>query len=932
MPKPRLFLLDGAAVAYRGYFAFIKNPRITSSGLNTSAVFGFMNTLLMIMEKQKPDYFAVVFDSREPTFRHKLYKEYKANREEMPEDLSKSWPYIEKMVQAMNLPILVKPGYEADDLIGTMVKRAQKEKIDCVIVSGDKDFMQLIGPGVKMYKPKWPDDWTMADEKDVLEKFGVKPEQVIDVLSLMGDSSDNVPGVPGIGEKTASTLIQEYGTLDNIYKNVEKIQKPKLKESLLKNKAMADLSKELVTIDCEARIPDKPGDMVCGKPDLKKLQELCRELEFNRMMSKIEEYAGVPKGSSEEFKLESPEKPKEKKKRLKKEEAPEGAPVQASFKMVSDKYRSLLTEEEIQQALAEATKAGLVAVDTETTGLDALTVDIVGVSLAWKEKEAVFIPFNQELKEEKLLKILKPFLENPKVEKGGQNSKYDWAVFRSHGIDPQGFAFDTMVESYLLDSSSRQHNLDAMTLKHFGYTKIPTEALIGSGKKQITMDKVPLEVITQYACEDADYTFRTHAFFAPRLKMEGLEKLYEEVELPLVMVLEDMERKGICVDEKLLKTLSDEAGVELKKLTKKIFKEAGEEFTIGSPLQLGKILFEKMQVQKIAGTRVKKTKTGYATDVDVLESLKGVPIADMVLDFRMLSKLKNTYLDVLPEMMSPKDGRIHTSYSQVVAATGRLSSTDPNLQNIPIRSEFGRRIRGAFVPEDSKHVLISADYSQIELRVLAHITGDPNLIETFENDEDVHRRTASLIFGTPMDKVTATQRNQAKTINFGVIYGMGPMRLARENGVSMMEAKKFIEDYFAKYPGIQKFTTEMVELARKQGYVTTLLGRKRLIPEIHSTNIGLKITGEHMAVNTPIQGSAADLIKVAMVRLHEKLKQKKMETAMLLQVHDELVFEAPKDEVEAAKKMIVYEMENAMKLKVPLRVDVGVGKSWLEAH
>ena len=934
MPKPRLFLLDGAAVAYRGYFAFIKNPRITSTGLNTSAVFGFMNTLLMIMEKQKPDFFAVVFDTKEPTFRHKLYKEYKANREEMPEDLSKSWPYIERMVKAMNIPILVKPGYEADDLIGTMVQRAKKEKIDSVIVSGDKDFMQLIGPGVRMYKPKWPDDWTMADEKDVLEKFGVKPEQVIDVLSLMGDSSDNVPGVPGIGEKTASTLIQEYGSLDNIYKNVEKIQKPKLKESLLKNKAMADLSKELVTIDCEARIPDKPQDMVCGKPDLKKLQELCRELEFNRMMSKIEEYAGVPKGSSEEFRLESPEKPKEKKKRLKKEkeETPEGGPVQVAFKMVSDKYRSLLTEEEIQKALAEATKAGLVAVDTETTGLDVLTVDIVGVSLAWKEKEAVFIPFNQELKKEKLLKILKPFLENPKIKKGGQNSKYDWAVFKSHGIEPQGFAFDTMVESYLLDSSSRQHNLDAMALKHFGYTKIPTEALIGSGKKQITMDLVPLEAITQYACEDADFTFRAHTFFAPRLKKEGLEKLYEEVELPLVMVLEDMERKGICVDEKLLKTLSDEAGVELKKLTKKIFKEAGEEFTIGSPLQLGKILFEKMQVQKIAGTRVKKTKTGYATDVDVLESLKGVPIADMVLDFRMLSKLKNTYLDVLPTMVHPKDGRIHTSYSQVVAATGRLSSTDPNLQNIPIRSEFGRRIRGAFVPEDSKHVLISADYSQIELRVLAHITGDPNLIETFKNDEDVHRRTASLIFATPMEKVTSTQRNQAKTINFGVIYGMGPMRLARENGVTMLEAKKFIEDYFAKYPGIQKFTTEMVDLARRQGYVSTILGRKRLIPEIHSTNIGLKINGEHMAVNTPIQGSAADLIKVAMVRLHEKLKTKKMETAMLLQVHDELVFEAPKGEVEEAKKLIVHEMENAMKLKVPLKVDVGVGKSWLEAH
>ena len=932
MSKPRLFLLDGAAVAYRSHFAFIKNPRVTTKGFDTSAIYGFMDTLLMILRKQKPDFFAVVFDSREPTFRHKMYKEYKANREEMPDDLAKGFPYIHKMVKALNLPILVKPGYEADDLIGTMVKRAKKEKIDSVIVSGDKDFMQLIGPGVQMYKPKWPNDWSMADEKDVLEKFGVKPEQVIDVLALMGDASDNVPGVPGIGEKTATVLIQEYGTLDNLFKNTEKIQKPKLKESLLKNKAMADLSKELVTIECDAPIPDRPKDMVLGKPHMEELRELCRELEFNRMMSRIEEYAET---MGVEFSLSSPSEPapKEKKaKAAKKDKAETVEPAEIKVKRVSDKYRSLLTEEEIEKALAAAAKAGLVAVDTETTGLDSLTVDLVGVSLCWKEKEAVFIPLNQELNGEKVVKLLKPFLENPKIQKGGQNSKYDWAVFKSHGIQPEGFAFDTMLESFLLDSSYRQHGLDAIALKHFNYTKIPTEALIGSGKKQITMDQVPLEAITQYACEDVDFTLRAHNFFAPRLKKEGLDRAYREVELPLVMVLEAMERKGICVDVKLLKSLSDEAGEELKKLTKKIFKEAGEEFNIGSPLQLGKILFEKMQVQKISGTRVKKTKTGYATDVDVLESLKGVPIGDLVLDYRQLSKLKNTYLDVLPEMVHPKDGRIHTSYSQAVAAMGRLSSNDPNLQNIPIRSEFGRRIRGAFVPKDSKHLLISADYSQIELRVLAHITEDKNLIATFKNDEDVHRRTASLIFGVPMEQVTSTQRNQAKTINFGVIYGMGPMRLARENGVTMVEAKKFIEEYFAKYPGIQKFTTEMVELARKQGYVSTIMDRKRLIPEIHSTNVGLRINAEHMAVNTPIQGSAADLIKIAMIRLHEKLQAKKMETAMLLQVHDELVFEAPKAEAEEAKKIIVHEMENAMKLRVPLKVDVGMGKSWLEAH
>lgn len=930
MAKPRLFLLDGAAVAYRSYFAFIKNPRTTTQGLNTSAVFGFLTTLLMILEKQTPDYFAVVFDSKEPTFRHKLYKEYKANREEMPEDLSKSFPYLMKMIKALNIPTLIKPGYEADDIIGTMVEKAKKEKIESVIVSGDKDFMQLIGPGVRMFKPKWPDDWSMADEKDVMEKFGVKPDQVIDVLALMGDASDNVPGVPGVGEKTATSLIQEYGSFENLFKNVDKIQKPKLKETLEKNRALADLSRELVTIDCQVPLKEKATDLVCGQPDMPEVRELFRELEFTRSSNRVEEYA--KKFGEVPFALESPEV-KEKGKKVKgskKEKAPE--PGEIRVPKVSDKYRALLTEEEIEKALASARKAGLVAVDTETTGLDSLTVDIVGVSLAWKEKEGVFIPFNQQLKEERIVKLLRPFLEDPKIEKGGQNTKYDWAVFKSHGIDPRGLSFDTMLESFLLDSSYRQHNLDAIALKHFNYTKIRTEDLIGSGKKQITMDRVPLEAVVQYACEDADFALRAHNYFTLRLKKEGLEKLYREVELPLVLVLEDMERRGICVDVKLLKELSDEAGEELKKLTRKIHKEAGEEFTIASPQQLGKILFDKMQVQKISGTRVKKTKTGYATDVDVLESLKGIPIADLVLDYRQLSKLKNTYLDVLPEMVHPKDGRIHTSYSQAVAATGRLSSNDPNLQNIPIRSEFGRRIRGAFVPQDSKHVLISADYSQIELRVLAHITGDPNLIRTFENDEDVHRRTASLIFGVPMDQVTSTQRNQAKTINFGVIYGMGPQRLARENGVSMAEAKKFIEDYFAKYPGIKEFTVECVETAKKQGFVSTILGRKRLLPEILSTNIGLKIAAEHMAVNTPIQGSAADLIKVAMVRLHAKLKARKMETTMLLQVHDELVFEAPKGEVDEAKKIIIDEMENAMKLKVPLKVDVGAGKSWLEAH
>jgi DNA polymerase I len=924
MAKPRLFLLDGAAVAYRAYFAFIKNPLTNSKGLNTSAVFGFLTILFALLEKEKPDYFAVVLDSREPTFRHKKYKEYKATREKMPDDMAESLPYIDKVVEALNLPRLILPGYEADDIIGTLVTRAKKEKIQSFIVSGDKDFMQLIGPDVKMYNPKRPDDIVVMDEKDVLEKFGVKPEQVIDVLALMGDASDNVPGVPGVGEKTASALINEYGSFENLYKNIDKVAKPKLKEMLLKNKALAELSYELVTIECDTPIKAEIEELVPGRPDMDRIKEIFKELEFGRLLNRAEVYAElVGKGG----------KKKEEKVRDEPEETPEtGETVQTAFKIVSSKYRALSTLKEVREAMEEASRADEVAVDTETTGLDALSAEIVGVSLSWKNQEAVYIPFNQGMEKGKLLELLKPFLENPKIRKGGQNSKYDWAVFRTHGIEPQGLSFDTMVESYLLDSSSRQHNLDAMALKYFNHTKIPTEQLIGKGKKQISMAEVSLEAITQYSCEDADFTLRIHRHFEPRMKREGLARLYEDVELPLVLVLEDMERKGICIDSQLLKQLSDEAGAELEILTKKIFKEAGEEFNIGSPQQLGKILFDKMQVQKISGMRVKKTKTGYSTDVDVLESLKGIPVADLLLDFRQLSKLKNTYLDVIPTLVHEKDGRIHTSFNQTVAATGRLSSSDPNLQNIPIRSVFGKRVRAAFVPADSKHVLISADYSQIELRVLAHITEDPNLIKTFENKEDVHARTASLIFGVPMDKVTSTQRGQAKTINFGVLYGMGPQRLARENGVSIAEAKKFIEDYMAKYPGIQKFTTEQVELAKKHNYVSTILGRKRLLPEIHSSNIGLRLNAERMAVNTPIQGSAADLIKVAMVKIHQVLRQKKMETAMLLQVHDELVFEAPKGEAEEAGKLIAHEMENAIQLKVPLKVEVGVGKNWLEAH
>jgi DNA polymerase-1 len=924
MTRPRIFLLDSAAVAYRAYFAFIKNPLTNRDGLNTSAVFGFANILLTLLEKERPEFFAAVFDSREPTFRHRRYPAYKATREKMPEDMAASLPYIDRLVDALAIPRLSLPGYEADDVIGTLAVRAGREGLDAYIVSGDKDFMQLIGPGVRMYNPKRPTDLVVMGEEDVREKFGVAPDRVVDVLALMGDASDNVPGVPGVGEKTASALINEFGSFDALYRDLARVKREKVRELLKQHRDQARMSRELVTIDVEAPVGKGPRDLVPGAPDLAEVRDLFQELEFTQLLRRVEAYA-EGRGPS---RATPPT-----------QEPPDGEaipPVASGGDLPlsgSADYRTLLDRTSIAGALEEAARSGAVAVDLETTGLDPLACSIVGVALSWRPAQAVYIPFNAKGEPARLMKALAPFLEDPKVSKGGQNSKFDQAVLRANGVEPAGFGFDTMVESYLLDASTRQHNLDALALKHFGHVKIPTESLIGKGKKQTTMDRVEVEKVAAYACEDADFTLRLHRLFEPRLKAERLWDLYREVEMPLVSVLGDMERRGIEIDTDRLADQSAEAARALERLTREIHALAGREFNIASPQQLGRVLFEDLQVQKGTGVRAKRTQTGYATDQDVLEALagEGLRLAELVLEYRQTAKLKNTYLDVLPSLRSPKDGRIHTSFNQTVAATGRLSSSDPNLQNIPVRTELGRRVREAFVARRG-HRLLSADYSQIELRVLAHLSGDANLLRTFEREEDVHARTASLVFGVEIERVTREQRNAAKTINFGVIYGMGPQRLARENKVPLEEAKRFIESYFAKYPRIREYTEAQVAQARSRGYVETLLGRKRPIPEIRSSNPGLRVNAEHMAVNTPIQGSAADLIKVAMVRLHRRLVEKGMGTAMLLQVHDELVFESPKAEVAEATKIIVREMEGAMELKVPLRVEVGEGGNWLEAH
>ncbi len=903
----RLFLIDGSALAYRSYFGFIRQPLYTSSGMNTSAVYGFVTALFRLLDTESPELIAVAFDSPEPTFRHKEYEPYKATREKMPDEMSDQIPLIFKAVEAMRIPMLTLPGYEADDIIGTLAKRAEKAGFECYIYTGDKDFMQIVSDRVKIYNAfKKGGEPEVLGPAEVEAKFGAPPEKVVDVLALMGDSSDNVPGAPGVGEKTAVKLIQEYGSLEAVLEAAPNIKSKRVREGLLKGKELVELSKRLVTIDTNAPVDASIEDLHRQEPDHRALLELFKQLEFDSLVERVR--GGAAR---------------------------------------DEKRYVLVDDEKKRRHLVRLLKeADSFVFDIETTSLNPLEADIVGMSFAVREGEAFYIPTGLKTEMQgslfpaeeapafsDVLKPLAPLLEDPKKPKGGQNVKYDMLVLRRCGVDVKGVAFDTMVASYLVDPSLRQHNLDFLSLRYLDIKKIPTEELIGKGKNQISMADAPVEKVCEYACEDADMTLRLKGVLEPQLDEMGMRKLYEEVEIPLITVLAKMEETGIRLDKSILAEMSEELGAQLQELETRIHALAGEEFNINSPKQLGEVLFEKLELHKELGLkRVKKTKTGYSTDVSVLEQMAGHPLVDAVLEYRSLSKLKSTYVDALPQLVSPRTGRLHTSFNQTVTATGRLSSSDPNLQNIPVRTELGRRIRAAFVPQDDDHLLLSADYSQIELRVLAHLSRDEGLVDTFLQGEDVHRRTAALIFGLPPEEVQPDLRDRAKAINFGVIYGMGPQRLARETGISLQEAKDFIAAYFEKYPGIKKFTEEMVEQARRDGYVTTLLGRRRNLPEIHSSNRGLQVAAERMAVNTPIQGSAADIIKVAMVNLDRRLEKEKAPARLLLQVHDELVLETPQSEADAMAALVKEEMENAVELVIPLKVDVAFGRNWLEAH
>ncbi len=897
MAQPeRLFLLDGTALAYRSFFAFIRNPLFDAKGRNVSAVYGFTATLFRLLETEKPDHLGVAFDPPGPTFRHREYAEYKATREKMPEEMVFSLPGIREVVDAFRIPVFEVPGFEADDVLGTLARLAAERGVETWLVTGDKDLMQLVTEDVKIYNIlKAGVDLEIYGPAEVMEKFGVPPEGVVDYLGLVGDTSDNIPGVPGIGPKTAAKLLAEFGSMQAMLDRAEEVKAKKARENLVTFRDQALLSRELARIRTDVPLTFDLDALRVGEWQERKLVELFRGYGFNTFMMKL---------------------------------SPEEAPAEDRRD-----YHLVRTEEELRTLVAMLTKAGRFVVDTETTGLDAMRADLVGLSFAVEPHEAFYVPVNLELTPEVVLSHLRPVLENPEIGKAGQNIKYDLKVLARAGVTVRGVVFDTMIASFLLDPGSRQHNLDALALVHLNLRKIPTSQIIGKGKDEITMDQVAVETVSEYACEDADVTCRLFERFEPQLEEQGLVDLNRDVEVPLIGVLADMERAGVLVEIPILTAMSEKMGVEIERLEREIQEIAGAQFNVNSPQQLGEVLFEKLGLHGHLKGKPKQTKTGqYATDVETLTRYADHSIIQRIFAYREFVKLKGTYVDALPALVNPETGRIHASYHQAVAITGRLSASDPNLQNIPIRTEAGREIRTAFVAPPGS-VLLSADYSQIELRVLAHLSGDEVLIRAFESGKDIHTETAARVFAINEGMVSPELRSRAKAINFGIVYGMGPQRLSRQTGISLAEAKEFIAAYFATYPRVQEFQEEMKRMGREEGYVQTLLGRKRHIQdEILSNNRQVVVNAENVAINTPIQGSAADLIKVAMIRIHRRLIDEGLASRMIIQVHDELVLEVPGAEREAVRALVTEEMEGALDLRVPIVVDMGEGQNWLEAH
>jgi len=905
--RETLYLIDGSAVFYRAYFALIRNPLINSKGENTSATYGFVNSLLKILNDEKPDYVAVAFDTKHPTFRHKRYPDYKATRTEMPEDLVEQLPRIRQACDVLNVATCELAGFEADDIMGTLAVKAAQEGFDVWLVSGDKDMFQLVSERIGVFYPNTGPraGYTRMGREEVRAKFGVYPELVIDKLALMGDSSDNVPGIAGIGPKTADKLLAQFGSLDEIFSGADSIAAKGVREKVAVGGDAATLSRELVTIDKDVPVGLKLADLKRRDINYEATRELFLELEFPRLLKSL----------------------------MPSESKPESAEPSDERESVSADYVAVTSLTQLKQVCKEMKVAGEITVDTETTSLDPLEAELVGVSLCTSPGKAYYLPLAHSGEGAKNLPFdsavaeLKRLLENHKVQKSGQNLKYDLHVLRSAGIEIEPISFDTMLASYVLDPSARQHSLDFLAMKHFDYQMQPISDLIGKGRQQTTFDTVPIQKATHYAAEDADYTYRLRAIQSQRIHELELDNLYYNVELPLVKVLASMEADGIRVDSRMLGKLSKSMETGPVELQMQIYKIAGGEFNINSTRQLSHILFEKLGLP--TGRKTTK-KTGYSTDVRVLENLaKQHEFPQLILDYRQLAKLKSTYVDAIPRLVNKETGRVHTSFNQTVAATGRLSSTDPNLQNIPVRTEDGRQIRKAFVPRDKDHLLLVADYSQIELRVLAHYSDDPGLIQAFANAEDIHSRTAAEVYGVDLDDITPEMRRAAKTANFAVVYGVSAYGLSQQSELGLDESKQFIDTYFERYPGIANYMETTRQFARDNGYVTTLFGRRRYLPDISARNNNVRQFAERVAINTPIQGTAAEMIKKAMIKIHERMKS--LRSTMVLQVHDELVFDCHRDEFEEVQSLVKKLMEKAVKLKVPVVVDVGVGENWLDA-
>lgn len=948
MSQKRLFLLDAYALIFRGYYAFIKNPRINSKGMDTSAILGFMNSLIDVIKREKPDHLAVAFDKGGSDYRLEMYTEYKANRDETPEAIKIAVPYIQELLQAMHIPIIEKAGFEADDLIGTLAKQAEKEGYQVFMVTPDKDFGQLVSENIFMYRPaRLGNDIEIWGVEEVKAKFEVQdPLQVIDFLAMMGDAVDNIPGLPGVGEKTAKKFLAEYGSIENLLDNTHQL-KGAIKDKIEANKEQGLLSKKLATIllDCPVTFDAKNYEL--SKPDVEKTDALFQELEFRQLKTQFDKLFGSGKEYDEITTTEDDNKPQTKKTAVKKtaenqmdlfgfsdedSEEPKSHSYYATLENTTHFYQIMQGDLPVKLLLQNLQNQKSVCFDTETTGIDAINAELVGLALSWEKGKGFYVPFPENQEEAQvLIDKFKPFFENESIEKIGQNVKYDLKVLANYGIEVKGNLFDTMIAHYLINPDMR-HNMDVLSETYLKYSPKSIETLIGKkGKNQLSMRDVALEDIKEYATEDADITYQLKEHFQPILERVGTKKLFDEIEVPLIQVLADMEREGINLDENFLKSMSVDMQKEIETFENTIYEEAGEKFNLASPKQLGDILFDKL---KIGGAKQKKTKTGqYATGEEVLSYLANEhQIVKDILEWRQLVKLKSTYVDALPEQVDKKTRRVHTDYMQTVAATGRLSSNNPNLQNIPIRTERGRQIRKAFIARDENYTLLSADYSQIELRIIAALSGEDNMIKAFQNNEDIHRSTAAKVFNISLEEVTKEQRSNAKTVNFGIIYGVSAFGLSNQTSLSRKESAELIDAYYKTYPKLKSFMANQVDFARDNGYVETISGRRRYLKDINSANAVVRGAAERNAVNAPIQGSAADIIKIAMINIHKRLKEDNYKSKMLLQVHDELVFDVHNSEIEKIQPMIKHEMENAFKIAVPLEVEMGLGKDWLEAH